>query len=109
MINRIVFILVGLVMVFKCNAYTESDSLTNKSNEYKSVKEILHQDGTLRLKDEFSGSFDMTGYRLISALGEQPRFAPVLSNPDDQWFTNFNTLDIDGLVLALHPRRVRQR
>ncbi|MEO6046619.1 MAG: hypothetical protein ABIQ57_04005, partial [Candidatus Kapaibacterium sp.] len=71
--------------------------------------ELLNADGTLR-KGGASSAIDPSGWKLVSAQGESPRFAPEKSSsasllssvPDDaRWDDRFGDFIMDGDVYSM--------
>ena len=80
------------------------DSISNHANSENltSLVTILNEDGTLNLASDFTGSLDPSGFSLISKEGEAPRFAPIVGDPDDNWFTNFGTDGLNSSVSTIY-------
>jgi len=75
---------------------------------------VLHADGTLDLSRGVRGAVDPTGWHLISAPGQPPRFAPAGAPPvsldpaphpnlpgDENWDARFGLAPLSGKVDAL--------
>ncbi len=74
---------------------------------------MLNPDGTLNLESGFSGSLDARGWKLDSAPGAPPRFAPSASERkeretsqpldpgDENWDGKFGTPDVNDVVNAV--------
>jgi hypothetical protein len=65
------------------------------------LAELLNPDGTLDLTSGWRGSLDARSWRLASAPGEAPRFAPLAAPGDENWADNFVSPGISGPVSAL--------
>ncbi len=62
--------------------------------------EWLAADGSLALPRGASGSFDATGYRMVSGADEAPRFVPAAPG-DENWVAGFHQAGVNGDVYAL--------
>jgi hypothetical protein len=69
---------------------------------------FLEPDGTLNIPADFTGNIDPTGYQLVSASGEAPRFAPAeessIRNGDGHagnWDLRFFEAGMDNQIAAL--------
>lgn len=70
------------------------------------LQNFLNEDGTLNLpRGTFIGSIDPTGYKLISAEGEEPRFEEIeeenFASGDENWDPNFNLRGANFYIFAL--------
>lgn len=70
------------------------------SAEASPLAGLLLPDGTLDLTTGFSGSLDVSGYRMVGAPGEAPRFVPEAAG-DERWSAAFQRPGTSTLVHAL--------
>jgi hypothetical protein len=82
------------------------DDLANPAQASPSITarplaELLNPDGTLDLASGWRGSLDARSWRLASAPGEAPRFAPLAAPGDENWADNFISPGTSGRVYAL--------
>jgi len=71
-----------------------------RGSEVRLLADLLRSDGTLDLSTGFRGSLDVSGYRLASAPGAAPRFAPDAPG-DENWADTFGPQGTGGDVDAL--------
>jgi hypothetical protein len=71
------------------------------STTARPLAELLNPDGTLNLASGWRGSLDARSWRLASAPGEAPHFAPLAAPGDENWADNFVSTGISGRVYAL--------
>ena len=64
------------------------------------LENVLNSDGSLNLAAGFSGSLDVSGYRMGYAANGAPRFIS-LAPGDENWDSQFNNPGISGLVDAI--------
>jgi len=107
MSNTLAMKMYSILTILAFFSYYTSHGITDPTdgnNKGNPISSILNPDGTLALKSGFTGSFDPSGYRMISNPGEAPRFVPIkamAADPDDAWFTNFKINGVPKSVNAV--------
>ena len=74
------------------------------------IANLLNPDGSLDLSPGQYGSIDLSGWQMVSGMGEAPRFAPLPPHDpqppagapgDENWAEGFHLPGVDGEIYAL--------
>lgn len=69
------------------------------------LAEVVKADGSLVLPPGYRGSFDASGWKVVSGQGEAPRFAPAASaEKDASWSTDFSAPGTSEQIRAVAIR-----
>jgi len=102
--------LVSILCLFAYIASNASNDheppIFTQNNNLPSLSTILNEDGTVNLTSSVSGSFNPSGFEMISKPGEAPRFAPVTPPSmnivgDEYWDNPFASASINSMFATV--------